>query len=102
MGSTGSGRQPIADSRHTARPGASLRPDRSAHALATTVTDDRDGRDVQRVTAFLTRLFPDPRPFDIRLWEGTVIAGAGRPAGGGITIVINNPGAVRRMFRLPV
>ncbi len=31
-----------------------------------------------------------------------MIAGAGRPAGGGITIVINNPGAVRRMFRLPV
>ena len=86
----------------TTRDGASLRPDRSAHALATKLTADRDRRDVQRVTAFLTRLFPDPRPFDIRLWEGSVIAGAGRPADGGITIVVNNHGAVRRMFRLPV
>lgn len=32
---------------------------------------------VRRVTAFLTRLFPAPRAFEIRLWDGTIIPGTG-------------------------
>src|SRR5688572_3662815 len=55
-------------------------------------------RAVRSAIAFLTRLFPDPRPFHFRLWDGSVIPGVEAR----ITIVINDPGAVRRMFRLPV
>ncbi len=55
--------------------------------------------DVARATAFLTRLLPAPRAFDIRLWDGTVIPGDGEPE---LTAVINHPGSLRRMLRPPV
>ncbi len=53
----------------------------------------------RRVIALLTRLFPDPRAFDIRLWDGTTVAGEGETD---LTVVINSPGALRRMLRPPV
>jgi cyclopropane-fatty-acyl-phospholipid synthase len=55
--------------------------------------------DVRRAAAFLERLFPAPRAFGIRLWEGTEL-----PAedGAGVTLAIRTPGALRRMFRLPL
>lgn len=49
--------------------------------------------------AFLTRLFPDPRAFDFRLWDGTVIPGL---EGARLTVVINHPDSLRRMLRPPV
>ncbi|MBI3915098.1 MAG: class I SAM-dependent methyltransferase [Chloroflexi bacterium] len=49
--------------------------------------------------AFLERLLRQPRPFDVRLWDGTVLQGAGKPR---FTFVIHSPAAVRRMFRLPI
>jgi cyclopropane-fatty-acyl-phospholipid synthase len=55
--------------------------------------------DSARAVAFLTRLLPEPRGFDIRLWDGRVVPGAGRPD---LTVVINSPGALRRMLRPPV
>jgi cyclopropane-fatty-acyl-phospholipid synthase len=59
----------------------------------------RPAENVRRAAAFLTRLLPGPREFDIRLWEGTVIQGAGEPK---LTVVINGPGSLRRMLRPPV
>jgi cyclopropane-fatty-acyl-phospholipid synthase len=47
----------------------------------------------------LTRLFPSPRPFDIRLWDGSVIHGDGDAA---FTLVIASAAALRAMFRPPV
>ncbi len=55
--------------------------------------------DVRRATAFLTRLLPESRAFDIRLWDGTVIPGEGETE---MTAIINSPGALRRMLRPPV
>lgn len=55
--------------------------------------------DVRRAATFLTRLLPDPRAFDIRLWDGTVISGED---GAQLSVVINHPGSLRRMLRLPV
>ncbi|HEX6372626.1 MAG TPA: cyclopropane-fatty-acyl-phospholipid synthase family protein, partial [Longimicrobium sp.] len=55
--------------------------------------------DVDRAAAFLRRLFPEPRPFHVRLWEGTVLPADGPAA---ITLAVHTPGALRRMFRLPL
>jgi cyclopropane-fatty-acyl-phospholipid synthase len=55
--------------------------------------------DVQRAAAFLARLLPEPRPFEIRLWDGTTLPGTGEAP---LTVVIRAPGAPRRMFRPPV
>ncbi|HEX2210391.1 MAG TPA: cyclopropane-fatty-acyl-phospholipid synthase family protein [Longimicrobium sp.] len=54
---------------------------------------------VSRATAFLDALFPVPRPFHVRLWEGTVLPAHGTAE---ITLVLRTPGALRRMFRLPL
>jgi cyclopropane-fatty-acyl-phospholipid synthase len=50
-------------------------------------------------TRFLDRVFPPPRRFDIRLWDGTVLPAA-TPAA--VTLALRTPGALRRMFRLPL
>lgn len=49
--------------------------------------------------SLLDRLFPPPRPFAVRLWDGTEL-----PAGeeSGFTVVLNHPGALRRMFTPPL
>lgn len=44
-------------------------------------------------------LFPSPRAFAVRLWDGTVLPTQGPPC---FTLVIRSPGAVRRMFRPPL
>ncbi len=53
----------------------------------------------KRAASFLLRLFPDPRGFDIHLWDGTRIPGSGESK---LTVVINHPGSLRRMLRPPV
>jgi cyclopropane-fatty-acyl-phospholipid synthase len=55
--------------------------------------------DVARTRAFIETLIPPPRNFSVRLWEGTEIGGE---EGARYTLVINSPGAARRMFALPV
>ncbi len=55
--------------------------------------------DTRRAAAFLARLLPSPREFNIRLWDGTLLPGSGRAK---LTVVINAPGSLRRMLRLPV
>jgi cyclopropane-fatty-acyl-phospholipid synthase len=49
-------------------------------------------------TALLDRLFPPPRAFGVRLWDGTELP-AERPA---FSLVLNHPGALRRMFTPPI
>jgi cyclopropane-fatty-acyl-phospholipid synthase len=64
-----------------------------------TVAPPRAGEDARRAIAFLTHLFPAPRAFDVRLWDGSLIPGAGETS---VTVVINSPGSLRRMLRPPV
>ena len=55
--------------------------------------------EVRATADFLTRVFPEPRAFDIRFWDGTLIPGHGDRK---LTVVINSPGSLRRMLRPPV
>ena len=48
---------------------------------------------------FLERIFPAPRPFAIRLWDGTSLAADGPSS---FTLVLESRGALRRMFRPPL
>ncbi len=52
-----------------------------------------------QVTSLLDRLFPPPRAFGVRLWDGTELPVAGRPA---FSLVLNHAGALRRMFTPPI
>src|SRR5688572_28015204 len=49
--------------------------------------------------AFIERLFPSPRNFALRLWNGQIVPAAGRPL---FTLAIRDRGSLRRMFRPPV
>ncbi|HEU5298510.1 MAG TPA: cyclopropane-fatty-acyl-phospholipid synthase family protein [bacterium] len=46
----------------------------------------------------LDRLFPSPRPFAVRLWNGATLPAAGESA---FTLVLTHPGALRRMLLPP-
>ena len=67
--------------------------------MNTTTSSLLADRAAARTCAFLERVLPHPRPFDVRLWDGTVLQGDGKPR---FTVAIDSPGAVRRMFRLPL
>ena len=54
---------------------------------------------VRRTTDFLEQLFPSPRGFGIRLWDGSELPVDGRTS---FSLVLNHPGALRRMFKPPV
>ena len=53
----------------------------------------------QRTAHLLEIIFPPPRHFGIRLWEGTELRGE---APFPFSLVLNHPGALRRMFKAPV
>jgi len=55
--------------------------------------------EVAATRAFFDHLFPAPRDFQVRLWDGTVFGGESDPR---YTLVLEHPGAARRMFELPV
>jgi cyclopropane-fatty-acyl-phospholipid synthase len=61
--------------------------------------DTNTPREVAAARAFLDRIFPAPRDFSIRLWEGTVLPAGGSAA---FTLVVHDRGALRRMFQTPV
>ncbi len=67
--------------------------------MNTKTTNLLANRPAASTSAFLERLLPQPPLFDVRLWDGTVLQGDGKPR---FTVVIDSPGAVRRMFRLPI
>jgi cyclopropane-fatty-acyl-phospholipid synthase len=52
-----------------------------------------------RTTTILDRLFPPPRSFTVRLWDGTELPGSGDV---GFCLVFNSPGALRRMLTPPI
>ncbi len=49
--------------------------------------------------ALIDRLFPPPRPFAMHLWDGTSLPAA---ASSPFTLVLNHPGALRRMCASPI
>ena len=54
---------------------------------------------VRRTADLLERLFPSPRGFGIRLWNGSELPIYGRPS---FSLVLNHAGALRRMFKPPI
>ncbi|MDP2778361.1 MAG: class I SAM-dependent methyltransferase, partial [Anaerolineales bacterium] len=54
---------------------------------------------IHRTVDLLERLFPAPRCFGIRLWDGTELPAHGHPS---FHLVLNHAGALRRMFKAPV
>ena len=65
-------------------------------SIALSAVGDR-GRRVS--VDFLERIFPAPRSFAIRLWDGSSLPADGPSA---FTLVLNSRGALRRMFRPPL
>jgi cyclopropane-fatty-acyl-phospholipid synthase len=55
--------------------------------------------DVLCAREFLEKLFPAPRAFAIRLWDGSVVPANGRSR---FTLVLRDRGSLRRMFQRPV
>ncbi len=54
---------------------------------------------IHRTVDLLERLFPSPRRFGMRLWDGTELPADGHPS---FHLVLNHAGALRRMFKPPV
>ena len=66
-----------------------------SHALSLSTNDAV----VNRTLLILNRLFPAPRTFTMRLWNGTELPASSRSAFG---LILNHPGALRRMFTPPI
>ena len=62
-------------------------------------TDLIPERDARRTAALLEVIFPPPRRFGIRLWEGSELPHEGQPT---FQLVLNHPGALHRMFKPPI
>jgi cyclopropane-fatty-acyl-phospholipid synthase len=54
---------------------------------------------VEHTVSILNRLFPAPRAFTVRLWNGTELPASSRSA---FSLILNHPGALRRMFAPPI
>ena len=54
---------------------------------------------VGKTTRLIGRIFPQPRDFGVRLWDGTEIPAGGRTD---FWLVLNSPGALQRMFKPPI
>ena len=54
---------------------------------------------VRRTAHLLDLIFPPPRRFGIRLWDGRELPMNGLPR---FSLVLNHPGALRRMFKPPM
>lgn len=52
---------------------------------------------VQSTVSLVERLFPQPRPFAVRLWDGSEVTGST-----GTRFVLKHPGALRRMLTPPI
>ena len=55
---------------------------------------------ISAITHFLNLTFPPPRSFPIRLWDGTVLPASISESRFGL--VLNHPGALRKMFTPPI
>jgi cyclopropane-fatty-acyl-phospholipid synthase len=54
---------------------------------------------VRHTADLFEQLFPSPRAFGIRLWDGSELPVKGRPS---FHLVLNHPGAFRGMFKPPI
>lgn len=53
----------------------------------------------KRTEQILDHLFPPPRTFDVRLWDGSELPAVDRPV---FSLILNHTGALRRMFTPPL
>lgn len=67
--------------------------------MSTTVETQIDQSTVEKTISILERVFPAPRSFGIRLWEGTQLPGKSNPS---FTLVLCEPGSLRRMLTPPI
>lgn len=67
--------------------------------MAHTLSYARTDLTRKRAEGLLDRLFPPPRAFSVRLWDGSELPAAGQPA---FTLALKHPGALRRMFTPPI
>ena len=67
--------------------------------MSQTITIKSQDPIVGRTTVLIGRIFPQPRGFGVRLWDGTEIPAAART---NFWLVLNNPGALSRMFKPPI
>ncbi len=67
--------------------------------MAQTVSISNTEPAIHRTVDLLERLFPSPRCFGIRLWDGTELPADSRPS---FRLVLNHAGALRRMFKSPI
>lgn len=54
---------------------------------------------VRRTATLIGRIFPTPRAFSVRLWDGTELPAEDKPV---FSLALNHPGALRRMFKPPI
>jgi cyclopropane-fatty-acyl-phospholipid synthase len=66
-----------------------------SHALSLPTRDQL----IDRTVHVLDHIFPPPRAFDIRLWNGLTLPSAGRSP---FTLVLRHPATLRRMFSPPI
>src|SRR5574338_1013670 len=67
--------------------------------MSQTITVKSQDPIVGRTAVLIERIFPQPRSFGVRLWDGTEIPAAGRT---NFWLVLNSPGALSRMFKPPI
>ena len=63
------------------------------------ITGESQDAIIRRTVMLIGSIFPRPRDFGVRLWDGTEIPAAGRTD---FWLVLNNPGALPRMFKPPI
>lgn len=68
--------------------------------MAQTLTRHDSEQSTASSSAFLEQLFPAPRSFCVRFWDGSQLCCA--LASPTVTLVLNHPGALRRMFKPPI
>lgn len=67
--------------------------------MATRLNIRDDSAAIEHTAAVIEKVFPAPRPFGVRLWDGSTLPGPAEPP---FTLVLRHPGALRRMFSLPI
>ena len=67
--------------------------------MAQTASRSSTDSGIRRTADLLEKVFPSPRGFGIRLWDGSELPFEGRPS---FALVLNHTAALRRMFKPPV
>ena len=67
--------------------------------MSQTITVISEDPVVRHAASLIGRIFPQPRVFSVRLWDGTILPTTGAST---FSLAINHPGALRRMFKPPV